>query len=274
MSQLSDCGFIWGLGIFAFVLATPVAAGDVVINEFVANSGNEWVELYNASDSAGYLKSYFIDDDTSFTDDGGSKIKSLATLNIANPKYPFIILSSAMFNNDGDIVVLFDPAGNIVDQYTYSVLTEKDVSIGRYPDKTGNFFTLSALTQGDANEAPVPTVTPTPTVTPKPSSTPTAAPVATATQEPTPEIIETEEEIPTELPTAEVISDILGEEIVSPSGEKVVEVGSSAAKPGVSPFVISFSLVGCGLALLSAGLALQKTDVWKKFLEQKNQSSS
>jgi len=65
---------------------------------------------------------------------------------------------------------LFDKFGNKVDSYQYTANPGRDVSIGRYPDYSGNFFILSYSTKGDANAPPV---TPTPSPTPSPTSSPT-----------------------------------------------------------------------------------------------------
>lgn len=187
----SSLKFIFAAAIYfsAFWIA-PAAFADstVVINEFVPDANPEWVEFYNASSSAEYLKTYYIDDDVSFTDDGGSSAKKLlSNLIISDPIFPYIELSSIL-NNSGDNVVLFDSSGNILDQYNYSNNPGKDISIGRNPDKTGTFFTLASATKGTANSSPQPSATPSPTPTLSPTSThkPTATttPVPTATSTP------------------------------------------------------------------------------------------
>jgi len=165
---------------------TAFASSAVVINEFVPDGNPEWVEFYNASASAEYLKNYYIDDDTSFTQDGGSygsTKKILTNLNINNPTYPYLELPSAIFNNDGDQIVLFDSSGAIADQYSYSNSPGKEISIGRNPDNTGTFFTLINPTKGNTNSSPQPSATPSPTPILSPTSTP--KPTATATPVPT-----------------------------------------------------------------------------------------
>ncbi len=162
------------------------ASSTVVINEFIPDGNPEWVEFYNASSSAEYLKNYYLDDDTSFTQDGGSHgstKKILTSLDVNNPTYPYIELSSPIFNNDGDQIVLFDASGNIIDQYSYTESPGKEVSIGRNPDNTGSFFALINPTKGSANSSPQPSATPSPTPTLSPTSTP--KPTATATPVPT-----------------------------------------------------------------------------------------
>ena len=166
--------------LFLFVFASS-AFSQVEINEFVPDASPEWVEFFNASDSAEYIKNYYIDDDTDFLGDSGNSPKKLLTgLDISNFQYPFINLSSFL-NNTGDFVVLFNPVGEVVDQYSYSLNPGDGVSIGRSPDHTGGFAILSSTTKGNENSAPLvsPTETPTPTATSTRTPTPTAIPTKT-----------------------------------------------------------------------------------------------
>lgn len=165
----------WFLFLLAFVLLSSkkVFAWQVTINEFVPNSTTEWVEFFNSSASAEYLKSYFLDDDTDFTNDSGSGTKkSLNTLNIGNSTYP-VFETSGFLNNTGDYVVIFSEDGSIVDQYQYTSDPGSGVSIGRIPDGSGAFVTLSSTTKGIANIASTTTPTETPTLTTTPSPSPT-----------------------------------------------------------------------------------------------------
>lgn len=75
---------------------------------------------------------------------------------------------SALFNNTGDVVVLFDASGAIVDQVTYGEDPRTDVSIGRSPNGTGSFYLLEGSTEGTQNSGPkaAPTVPPPPTAKP------------------------------------------------------------------------------------------------------------
>lgn len=166
---------------------------EVVINEFVPDSSQEWIELYNASGSAEYLKFYYVDDDTDFLSDSGSSSKRLLTnLNVGNPTFPTVDTSSFL-NNSGDWVVLFDQEGILVDKYQFTDNPGKDFSIGRYPDLTGNFSILIYSTKADVNStpptpspSPIPSLAPTPSETVKPTDTPTVRPVSTPTKRPTP----------------------------------------------------------------------------------------
>lgn len=188
----------------------PVEAANAVINEFVPNSSQEWVEFYNASSSAEYLKSYFIDDDLNFDSDSGSTAKkSLSSLVTGSLSYPYLEFTS-MLNNGGDYVVLFDSTGNIVDQYQYTADPGDNISIGRSPDDTGGFATLISTTKGSANSEPIPTPTSTavPTPTLVPSSPPTQTPSTTPTPAATPTIKPTATLTPANSPTT---SQVLGD---------------------------------------------------------------
>ena len=171
--------------LFLFVLLFPKSIlAQVVINEFVPNSSTEWIELYNSSADAEYLKTYYIDDDTDFVNDSGSGPKKLlSSLNITNPTYP-IFETSGFLNNTGDYVVIFSDMGNIINQYQYTSDPGSGISIGRVPDGDGNFFILSLATKGYANSDMTPTSTPTVspiTETPTPTQTSTPTPTTTVT---------------------------------------------------------------------------------------------
>lgn len=158
--------------------ARAVFADSLLINEFMAHptTGNdEWVEFYNPSSID--LTTYWLDDDTSFTDDTGSSTKKpLSTINTTNSTYPYLEFGSFL-NNSGDYVVLFSSDGTIVDQYQYTSDPGTDASTGRSPD--GEIWTiLSSASKGNTNGSPPPTPSPTPAATTAPasSSTPTPTP--------------------------------------------------------------------------------------------------
>jgi hypothetical protein len=196
--------------------ATPAVA--LVINEFVANaspSATEWVEFYNPENSADYIKTYWLDDDTQFASESGQAKRLLTNLNTDNVHYPYFEMQNFL-NNPGDFVVLFDAAGIIIDQYQYTSDPGAGVSIGRDPDQTGSFKILNTTSKGAPNpgsvtptQEPTPTVEPTiePTVEPtiEPTIEPTVEPTAEPTAEPTGTIIPTLTETPeptiTPLPT-------------------------------------------------------------------------
>src|SRR5260221_2407173 len=172
--------------LLVFIISAPLisfADQQPVINEFLPHpsSGNkEWVELY-VPDSRD-LTGYWIDDDTDFTNDSGNSAKKQITTVIHGSDTNHVVfeLSSSMFNNDGDTVVLFAPDGTLLDDYAYTRDPGFDVSIGRTPDGNGSFQVLALATKGNPNSSPQPTDTP----TPEPTERPTKAPKPTETPKP------------------------------------------------------------------------------------------
>ena len=177
------------LVVFAYFLffRPPVfAVNNIFINEFLANQSSgqaEWVEFYNLD----YLDltGYWIDDDTDFGPDGvgqGSDKKQLtaSNLNVSNPTFPYVTLSSSMFNDtcgsSCDYVALFSPDGSIVDQFQYTseMIEQEGKTIGRSPDGPNSFTVLSSQTKGSQNSIPQPSPTPTPQSTTSQSSSPTS----------------------------------------------------------------------------------------------------
>ncbi len=190
--------FLFVATVFLFFPENVFAS--IVINEFLPNpsdTNKEWVEFYNPDRVE--MGSYWLDDDPSFTDDAGSgKIKSLFSLNTANPIYPYLEFNSFL-NNGGDWVVLFSPEGTIIDQYHY-ISSDKDRSWGRSPDGVGLFTVLASTTKGAPNTfvplaTPTTAFTPTPLLTLAPTSTstptPTSVSLLTSTLTPTPTAIPT-----------------------------------------------------------------------------------
>jgi len=163
--------YLLTVSLLFFLFTSPVFANSLSINEFVVNSETEWVEFYNASDSADFVKNYWLDDDLDFENDGGSAKKLLTNLITTSSTYPYLEIKNFL-NNDGDYVVFFDNNGNIIDQYYYDSGPGRDISIGRSPDASGAFSLLVSATKGSANSLP-PTNTPVPTLTPANTPTPT-----------------------------------------------------------------------------------------------------
>jgi hypothetical protein len=279
--------FIAAIYFFAFRPAPAVfASSTVVINEFVPDGNPEWVEFYNASASAEYLKTYYVDDDTSFTSDSESSSKKLLTnLITSNPLYPYIELTSSIFNNDKeDNVVLFDSSGNILDQYSYSIPPGKEISFGRNPDKTGTFFALASATKGSTNSSPQPSATPSPTPTISPTSTPrptaTATPVlantSTPTSTPTSVLTSTGDNLqPQVLAEADENSESQPEvnlDIIDLTATAESEINSSPSPPpeksgGRNLPVVIISAAGI-ILMLAGGLPL----IWSELKKRPNRS--
>jgi DNA/RNA endonuclease YhcR with UshA esterase domain len=90
--------------------------GDIVINEFLPNPSHpeekEWIELFNKTDNNFDLTDWKIYDGTN---------KEIAPLsgNILAKSFLVLELSSARLNNGGDIIILKNNQGTIIDQVTY-----------------------------------------------------------------------------------------------------------------------------------------------------------
>jgi len=91
--------------------------GDVVINEFVSDPTDEdveWIELYN--------KAYRDIDLTGWWLEDGSKAKTTLSGNLGasgTNRYKVIAKPAGNLNNSGDIIILYDASGKIIDQVTY-----------------------------------------------------------------------------------------------------------------------------------------------------------
>ncbi|HRH33093.1 MAG TPA: lamin tail domain-containing protein [bacterium] len=98
--------------------------GEVRINEFVADpiSGqNEWIELSSNSTTSFSLTNWMIED--------GAGSKTRLSGNIGGSE-PFIIIEkpTGSLNNSGDIIILRNKIGTIIDQVTYGDWNDGNVS--------------------------------------------------------------------------------------------------------------------------------------------------
>lgn len=107
----------------------PPTAGGVVINEYVANSTTEWVELYNTTAGALNLSGHYIDD---IAGGGGSPIQIPSGTVIAAGGF-YVQEFSNLLNNSGDDVRFLDPTQAVLDSTSYTSATA-GYSRYRYPD--------------------------------------------------------------------------------------------------------------------------------------------
>jgi beta-lactamase superfamily II metal-dependent hydrolase len=109
--------------------ANPPALGDVLINEYVANSSVEWVELYNATPNDLDISGHYIDD----IPNGGGSPKQIPA-NTIIPAYGYYVMTFSNFlNNGGDDVRFLDPSQNVLDSVSYTSSTAEH-SYYRFPD--------------------------------------------------------------------------------------------------------------------------------------------
>lgn len=168
---------------------TPVTANieystQIIISEFLPNppgadSGKEWVELYNASEADVDLTGWVLIDSATAGFTATSAVK-LDGLSVAAEGYSVIDIPAGKFalNNTGsDTVRLYWPNGELVGEVEYSAPIVENQTWGLAGDEYG----WCQPTPGQPNILqPVPTPTPTPTPggtpTPTPTPSPTSAP--------------------------------------------------------------------------------------------------
>lgn len=159
-----------------FFLSFPkiVSGQNILINEFLPRSNQEWVEFYNKGEVTEDLSKYFFDDDNDFESDAGSS-KKFQLAGFLPPKTTCYWDLNNYLNDNGDNPTLFDSNGNIVDSYFYAK-TVLDRSYSRVSDG-GEWQADQNPTQSSVNcLSLVPSPVPTSTFTPIPTSTLTPTP--------------------------------------------------------------------------------------------------
>lgn len=123
---------------------------------------DEWIELYNAGDTAVTLRGWVLDDE-----DGGSRPHAITDTVIAPDAFVVFYRrdTGIALNNDGDDVRLIAPDGTLMDTMTFDAL-DSDASYSR--DETGTWHDGWPPSPGRRNAPPSPTATPTHTPTPGP----------------------------------------------------------------------------------------------------------
>ncbi|MCB0036554.1 MAG: lamin tail domain-containing protein, partial [Anaerolineales bacterium] len=114
------------------VAANPPAAGEVLINEFVAapSSGPEWIELYNTTGNDLDISGHYIDD----VGGGGGSPRVIPASTIITAGGYYVLETTGLLNNSGDEVRFLDPAQTtVLDSTTYGG-AESDHSWYRYRD--------------------------------------------------------------------------------------------------------------------------------------------
>jgi hypothetical protein len=117
-------------------IPTPISYQNIYLSEVYPNpqtGENEWVEIYNDNDFIVNLNNWYIDD----IEDGGSSPKKFS-LTIQPKSYAAFDLSTAMFNNDGDVVRLLDFEKKEKDSFEYKN-SQKGKSFGRVSFESDEF---------------------------------------------------------------------------------------------------------------------------------------
>ncbi len=121
--------------------------GQVLINEIMAipaPNNPEWVEVYNASDSSINLSNW------NLIEGAGKKTSLSGVINSGDYK----VFDKSSLNNAGDIVILEDPAGQIIDQISYGNWDDGNIDDNAPVSNVGNSIILF---EGDYKQTEVPT---------------------------------------------------------------------------------------------------------------------
>lgn len=161
-----------------FLVAPLPTHAQVVINEvFPAPKpgSSEWIELYNAGETATQLDGWSLSDQLS----SPTVIHTFSDQTIYSQDFLVIELTSAKLNNSADGVTLKNPSNEIIDQMSYSS-SKTGLS---WSKNTTHEFELTSPTKSLANISPTPSPSPisTPQPSPLPSLTPSPSPLSTPT---------------------------------------------------------------------------------------------
>ncbi len=109
-----------------FPIGNLVAIGDVVINEFVsdpADGEEEWVELYNTANRMIDLSGWTIEEGS------GAKTYLDGKIGLSGASGFFVVEKpKGYLNNKGDIIILRDSLGNLIDSAAYGNWEDGDVN--------------------------------------------------------------------------------------------------------------------------------------------------
>lgn len=189
----------------SFLLATALlfsekVSAQIVINEFSSATTDDWVEIYNITDSEIELSGFEMRDKT--------ESNTVDMSGIISPKGFAEFDFSNKLNNPGDTIrIVRKDSQSVIDTVSYgddgsNPAPIEGQSLGRKPDGHGSFVLLDGDSRGSSNNdqtivtppTPTPTNTPTPSRTPTPSKKPTPTRTPTPSKTPTP----TKSPIPTE----------------------------------------------------------------------------
>jgi hypothetical protein len=151
---------------YHLIMATTTnpTVGDLVINEFMASNSttqadqdgeyDDWVELFNNSDSPIDLGGYFLSDDVSdltrWSFPAGTMINGKGYLIIwaDNDDTQDGLHANFKLSASAESVVLSDVSGVIQDHISYTDQVT-DISFGRYPNGVGNFQSMDPTFQAE-----------------------------------------------------------------------------------------------------------------------------
>ncbi len=158
-------------------IASSFPHGTLLLNEFVSDAADEWIEILNPFNNVIDLSGWTVRDAT-------RKATALPDQLLGLGQFAVVTNPSGKLNNDGDMIELVDPSGSVVDAVVYGsggeAIPKKPNALARNAD--GAWSVTSALTPGsenrfDAEDATVPsaiaeTVEPVPQTTSNSNSNP------------------------------------------------------------------------------------------------------
>ena len=130
---------------------------NIYISEAMVNPSSgekEWIEIYNNNDFPVSLNNWYVDD----LENAGSPPK-IFSINIDRKSFG-VLLTSSIFNNDGDNVRLLDFNKNLKDDFEYGK-TEQGKTLGRASLESDDF----CFQEPSKNSANNPCINPTPSPT-------------------------------------------------------------------------------------------------------------
>jgi hypothetical protein len=169
-----------GVLVLLLVSMSSLVSADIFINEILPhsepNTQGEWIELFNNDSSSVDLTQFNISETGSANFTINSSIPANGFIVLANDfatfnsTHPDINLSGIRIVNitesfnlrdERGNVSLYNSSGDLIDVVLYTQKTGEDfenISFGRIPDGSSNFFNLSVLTPGDNNDNAAPTL--------------------------------------------------------------------------------------------------------------------
>lgn len=275
---------IFALTFLIFFTFVDTANAQVVINEFSsASSSDDWVELYNNSDSPIDLSAYLLIDVAENTKGFSCTLNS----------HGFVVADWSNRLNAGGDTVRLKNNGSIVDCVVYGdganqkcdgkdTIDLPSISSNefgaRLPDGSGAWSKTTVNTKDSPNSGsskdnsaicvvPTPTPTDAPTTVPTNTPVPTATPVSTPTKTPTPKPTIKATIKPTNSPSPS--PEVLGEQISASSTPTSSPIPSSGSGVSVLPFI----MIGLGVVSIGGAMYPFLKSQLKAYNERSAQSS-
>ena len=120
---------------------SSLSPGTLLINEFVSDpldQEDEWIELVNRSDSTVNTSAWTIEDAT-------GRITELESTQVAPGDYLLVEKPRGKLNNSGDVIILRDNQGNVVDEIEYGTELIAAPKNGEAMARNGDVFVVTQI---------------------------------------------------------------------------------------------------------------------------------